>query len=54
MDDLSVSATISVRKSLPTVVHAGVKQLAVSKDGRKLLIGTAGGDIAELVASDGR
>jgi hypothetical protein len=54
LEDMSVTHTFNLRKAVPGVVHSGVRQLAVSRDARKLLVGTAGGDIVELFVVDGR
>lgn len=54
LDDMSVTTTFDLRKSAPEVVHSGVRQLAVSRDARKLLVGAAGGNIVELFVADGR
>lgn len=53
-DDLSEIKSFVIREMLPTVVHAGVKQLAISQDCRKVLIGAVGGDIAEVFVNLGR
>jgi hypothetical protein len=52
--DLSIVSEYHLRKCCPLVTCHGARSVCVSRDGRKLLIGTSGGDILELFAADGR
>ena len=54
LDDLSIQQAFKLRKIYPTLVHAGVKCLQVSRDLRKLLVGTGGGEVVELFVNSGR